>query len=393
LKSSNWFYKNTGTAQNPSFSLNQTNFLQDQMIEVGDNSVPAFVDANGDGDYDMFIGQNFEQGYKTSIHYYENIGTQEAPSFQLITKDFRGLSIFNYYNIKPQFTDLNGDGKIDFLFSATNSINNQTQLHYILNNSQSGLDFSGQTITGIPFTFNFFENVHITDVNKDGIPDLLIGRSTGALEYWRNTGPIGSFNFVLEDGTYLNFGPSVLRQFSAIYTSDLDNDGKMDLLITGQLNMLSIISNYREPDIDIDDAVSEIIFDPFTNTYQAKNLGGRIWPTAVNLFGSDKPVIVVGNTLGGLHLLVNENSDPLPSTPQVIIYPVPMTNEEPLKVRADRPGYLQIVSTLGQRVTPFYSVPANQEVSINLPPLASGMYLAKIIFGKTTVTKRIIISK
>lgn len=391
FNSSNWFYKNLGTAQSPSFSLAQNNFLQDQMIDIGDNSAPAFADADGDGDYDMFIGQNFEQGYKTSIHLYENIGSQEEPSFQLVTKDYSGLSIFNYYNIKPQFTDINGDGKIDFIISATNVLNNQTQLRYILNNSQLGLDFSGQSITDIPFTYNFFENVHVTDVNKDGIPDLLVGRSTGALEYWRNTGPIGSFNFVLEDGAFLNFGPSVLRQFPATYTADLDNDGKMDLLISNQSNILSIISDYRESDSDA--AISDVIFNPITETYLAKNLGGRIWPTAVHLFNSGKPVIVVGNTLGGLHLLVNENSDPLPTNPQVIIYPVPLAKNENLNVQSDRPGYLQIVSVLGQSVTPFYIVPANQEVSINLPTLASGMYLARMIFGNTTVTKRIVISE
>ena len=391
LESSNWFYKNNGTAQNPSFSLTQRNFLQNQMIEVGDNAAPAFTDRDGDGDYDMFIGQNFAEGYNTSIHYYENTGTQDQPSFHLITKDFLSLSFFNYYNIKPQFTDLNGDGTVDLIFSATNITTGQTQLRYLLNTSLFGLDFSGQSLTSIPFTFNFFENTHVTDVNKDGIPDLLIGRSTGALEYWQNTGPLGSFNFVLEDDAYLNFGPSVLRQFPACFTSDLDNDGKMDLLISNQSYVLSILSDYRESDSDA--AVSEIIFNPRTESYPKKNLGGRIWPTAVNLFRSDKPVIVVGNTLGGLHLLVNENSDPFPANPQATVYPVPLPKNEKLKIRSDRPGYLQILSVLGQEVSPFYIVPANQEVSITLPPLASGLYLARIIVGKTSITKRIVISE
>ncbi len=391
LDQSNWFYKNLGTAQAPSFTLIKKNFLQDQMIDVGDNAVPAFAYGDGDGDYDMFIGQNFAVGFSTSISVYRNIGDLEKPSFEFVTNDYLNLSLFNYYNIKPQFADVNGDGKTDLVFSATSFLNNQTQLHYLLNKSQVGLDFSGQSVGTIPFTFTYFENIHITDINSDGIPDLLIGRNTGALEYWKNTGPVGAFNFVLEDATFLNFGPSVLRQYPTSFVSDLDNDGKLDLLLSNQSNILSIISDYR--DADSNDAISEIIFNPITESYQGKNLGGRIWPTAVHLFSSDKPVIVVGNTLGGLHLLVNENSDPLPKNPQVIFYPNPLAKNQDLKVRTDRPGYLQIVSVLGQEVTPYFIVPANQEVSINLPPLASGMYLAKIIFGKTTVTKRIVISE
>jgi hypothetical protein len=253
------------------------------------------------------------------------------------------------------------------------------------------LDFSDQTGTTIPFTFSFQENIHVTDVNGDGIADLLVGRSTGALEYWRNPGPAGTFNFVLEDAAFLNIGPSVLRQYPSSFTADLDNDGKLDLMFSNQSNILSIISNYQEA-TDINEAVSEIIFNPKTETFLAKNLGGRIWPTAAHLFDSNKPAIVVGNTLGGLLVLRNENIDPLPSEPQVLLYPVPLQKNESLKVRTDRQGYLQIVSSLGQSITPYFIVPANQETSIKLPTLASGVYLVRMIFGGTTYTKRIVIS-
>ncbi len=392
LSNSNWFYKNTGTLQNPSFSFVKENFLQDQMIDVGDNAVPAFADADGDGDFDMFIGQDFGTGFTTSIHYYKNFGTSELPAFELITTDYLNLSLFNYSNIKPQFADMNGDGKIDLVFTKTRLQNGRNELSYILNTSSSGLNFSDQTITNIPFPFSYQENIHVADVDKDGLPDLLVGRSTGALEYWRNAGPIGSFNYSLEDGTYLNIGPSVLRQYPASFTADLDNDGNMDLLISNQSNLLSIVSNYREA-ADISEAVSEIVFNPITEKYLEKNLGGRIWPTAVALFSTNKPVLVVGNIMGGLYLLKNENNSPASEKPQVRVYPVPLQKGEKLFVRSDRTGYLQILTILGQETTPFYIIPGNQETSVTLPSLASGVYLVRMIFGNTTVTKRIVISE
>ncbi len=393
LSRSNWFYKNTGTAESPDFSFVRTNFLQNQMIDMGDNSVPAFADGDGDGDLDLFIGQNFDPvKFSAAIHVYENIGTPTEAHFQLGTRDYMNISLLGYQNIKPQFTDLNGDGKTDLFFSATRGQNGQNELVYYLNTSQLGLDFSGQTPSTIPFNFSFQENIHITDVNKDGIPDLLVGRSTGALEYWRNQGPIGTFNLVLENPTYLNIGPSVLRQYPSSYTADLNNDGKIDLMLSNQSNVLSILSDYQNAN-DINTSVSEIILNPKTETLLAKNLGGRIWPTAAYLFDSGKPAIVVGNTLGGLHVLRNEISDPLPNEPQVLLYPVPVQKNESLKVRSDRQIFLQIVSVLGQSLTPYFIVPANRETSVKLPPLASGVYLVRMISGTTTYTKRIVISE
>ena len=102
---------------------------------------------------------------------------------------------------------------------------------------------------------------------------------------------------------------------------------------------------------------------------------------------------MVGNTLGGLHVLVNEYSDPLPEEPQIVLYPVPLEKNEPLKVRTDRLGYLQVISVLGQTITPYFIIPPNQETSIKLPALASGMYLVRMIFGTTTYTKRIVIAE
>jgi len=44
--------------------------------DVGYNSTPSFVDVDGDGDMDVFIGESYG-----SIVYYENTGTPQAPAF------------------------------------------------------------------------------------------------------------------------------------------------------------------------------------------------------------------------------------------------------------------------------------------------------------------------
>ena len=203
-----WFYKNTGTNQLPSFTYVKNNFLQEDMIEVGDFSAPAFTDIDQDGDKDLFIGRYVNDHLRGSILYYENSGTASAPSFKLITDDFLGLSFRPLYNIKPQFIDFDKNGGIDLVITATNIQTGTTNLYYILSSSSNASTFGGQSLQSANVTIGINENITMNDIDEDGKVDMLIGKSTGSLEYWRNTGN----NYSLANNKFLGLGESVTRQ-------------------------------------------------------------------------------------------------------------------------------------------------------------------------------------
>ena len=92
------------------FFFVKNNFLQDDMIDVGDNAVPAFMDEDGDGDLDLFIGYNVGRNISSGIYYFQNTGTETHPAFVLVTDDYAGISALGFYNLRPQFADLNADG-------------------------------------------------------------------------------------------------------------------------------------------------------------------------------------------------------------------------------------------------------------------------------------------
>src|SRR5690606_11769457 len=270
LRQSTWFYKNTGTSELPQFSFQQRDFLQSNMIDVGDNAVPAFFDADADGDLDMFIG-TFVNGNRASIFYYENIGTRTKPVFKFFTDDVIGLSFNNFTNIKPQFADVNGDAKTDLVFTASNQFGSGTNLYYVANTSSTGLNFSGQQVQSLNFPIPWHaENVLVTDINDDLLPDLLVGKLNGSVEYWQNTGTPASPNFTLANSAFLGLGSSILRQNIAMAVADLNADGKPDLILGNQAGRLTIIDDFKNKTEAL--GTTNIIYNPLTEMYISQNL-------------------------------------------------------------------------------------------------------------------------
>ncbi|MBA4055694.1 MAG: hypothetical protein C0490_13345 [Marivirga sp.] len=390
LDRSNWFYKNTGTNAAPAFTFSKTNFLQEHMIDIGDNAVPAFIDYDGDGDYDLFMGQNASDDFVTTIRLYENSGTPTDPQFTFKDNDIWGLSQLFLYNMKIQFSDINRDGKIDLVFTATSYQTGFTTLYYVLNQGAASVDFSNQVVHTSNITVGFSENISIADVDKDGLPDLLIGKSIGSLEYWKNISTSNEPAFALEDESFLGLGSTVLRQNIACTVSDLDGNGKADLVFGDQTGLLKVVSNFREV-ADASAAVTDIVFNSLAVSYESKNLGGKIWPTSVNLFSSTKPAIVVGNILGGLSVLRNDEGESLPKTPVIEIYPNPVAKAQGLTIKIDRPASVQLFSILGQQVSEPAYLQANEEYAYKVPYLSAGVYIFRFTVNTKSFAKRIVI--
>jgi FG-GAP-like repeat len=392
FKESVWFYKNTGTQAEPEFGTPQ-NFLQPEMIDVGDNAVPAFFDIDNDGDQDLFIGCYSNNSTSTgSVYFFENTGTAVAPEFTFITDNYRSLASLNMLNVKPMFADMNGDSKTDFVFTAQSAAT--TQLYYILNTGTSVPDFSGSIISSGFFLPWRDENLTIADVDEDGKKDLIIGRLNGALQYWRNTGTVASPTYALENENFLSLSSTVLRQNPSIVTGDLNKDGKDDLIYGDQTGKLTIISKYKEVP-DASGSRTELVYNPTLDDYIAQNLGGRVWPTITNLFGNQKPEIVAGNILGGLRILksrvfttgVSEET----AAPVIQVYPNPVLSTELLTVKVDAPAELQLITVLGQPVGYPVQLAAGEPFSSVLAPQLKGVYLLRFMIRGKAYTRKIVI--
>ena len=103
------FYRNTGTLTNPAFAAAVNNPFG--LGDVGLQASPIFVDIDNDGDQDAFIGN-----LAGNILFSRNTGTVSAPAFAAaITNPFGLTNVGAQAN--PAFLDSDGDGDLDLLLA------------------------------------------------------------------------------------------------------------------------------------------------------------------------------------------------------------------------------------------------------------------------------------
>ncbi|MFC5282752.1 T9SS type A sorting domain-containing protein [Pedobacter alpinus] len=134
--------------------------------------------------------------------------------------------------------DLDGDGKSDLVVANLNSSN----VSIYRNTSTSGDVNSGSFAAKVDFEVRFSPVfVTISDIDGDGKPDLgVVNQGSNSISILRNTstsGSITSSSFATKVDFNTDGSPATLA------ISDLDGDGKPDLLVTNQFS--NIVSVYR----------------------------------------------------------------------------------------------------------------------------------------------------
>lgn len=217
------YFENTGTASAPMFGTLQSNPFG-LSGSIGYYSTTAFVDLDNDGDWDLISGEAYGNFY-----YFENTGTAAAPAFGPSQMNPFGLTaIGSYYSI-GSFTDLDGDGDLDFVSGEQYG----NFLYYENTGTVSAPAFAapqnnpyGLVALGLGVKYS---TTTFYDLDNDGDKDLMSGANNGNIYYFENLGTA--------TGPYL-VGPAP-NQFGLTATSvggstpwfvDLDNDGDMDIM-------------------------------------------------------------------------------------------------------------------------------------------------------------------
>ena len=191
-------------------------------LDVGSESIPTFVDLDGDGDLDLLLSNKLDPDDTgtSRMYHFENVGSIQAPSFQ----EREPIELFTMYHYAPAFGDLDGDGDLDMLLGTWN----KGVAHYENVGSPEAPDFVLRDTTLVKLTRGSNSTPALTDVDGDGDLDLFIGESSGELNFYRNVGTPQAASFELVSDTFQDIDAG-RRSFPTF--ADMDGDGDDDLVV------------------------------------------------------------------------------------------------------------------------------------------------------------------
>ena len=373
------FYKNIGTATSPLLSLQTKNFLS--MIDVGMNAHPTFVDIDADGKQDMFVGNLNGQ-----LSYFKNIGTASSPSFRLVDSTYQNIT--GGFSYSPAFVDIDNDGKKDLFIGMYNG---RIKFYHNVGTAQAAI-FVPEASPVDTISLSGPAAPVFTDIDGDGDADLFIGKSDGRINFYRNNGTPNSFQPALISTSYQNI---VAGQNAFPTFTDIDGDGDFDLFIGTGEGRVEFYENIGSR--------TSAQFTRRTNHYANTDAMLESAPAFVDIDNDGDNDIFIGTQRGGVHFYRNqlitssiEESEVPTTTILMQNYPNPFNPISKLRFRIQNSGItsLKVFNVLGEEVATVVNrelSAGSYEMDFNAASLASGVYIYQLRTVDVLLAKKMLV--
>ena len=232
------YYENTGSASSPTFTERTGGSNPMNGEDVGDYSAPTAVDLDNDSDYELMVGELFGSGY-----YFNNTGSAASPTFSELTggpNPLNGASVT--FRFVPVFIDIDNDGDLDaFIGRNSGAID-----YYENTGSAASATFTQRTGASNPMDGEDVgqnSTPSFQDLDGDSDYDLVIGDIDGTISYYENTGSAASATFTQRTSSNNPFNGVDVGANSAPALVDIDNDGDFDAFIGEQDGIINYYEN------------------------------------------------------------------------------------------------------------------------------------------------------
>ncbi len=239
------FYRNQGSYDRPNFILVSGKENPLDGFDVGESAAPTFVDIDGDGDFDAFIGE-----WGGGIKYYQNDGDANRAQFteydeRDFSNPFRSIDV-GRYSI-PSFVDIDGDKDLDAF----------------IGNWDDKLEFYRNTGTRYKAVYDHVKDINnpfndlnlgdglapvFADIDKDGDQDVLLGMWNGRVKYFRNIGSAYEPEFRPAAGAANPLFRVKLQRAVSPVLVDIDLDGDLDAFVGEDSGMIHYYHNNGSAD-------------------------------------------------------------------------------------------------------------------------------------------------
>ncbi len=203
--------------------------------------------------------------------------------------------------------DINGDGRRDLIVTPNSpeGAKNRNMVLSYHNTSATAFQFAFQQsdfLVGQMLDLGGSSAPQLADLDNDGDLDMVIAtqgdflftsNSNDRLVYYENIGTSAKASYVLKDTNFLkiNDGPNKIYRISPTF-GDLDNDGKLDLLLGDQNGSLHYYKNTSNG--------SNLSFNKISNNYFNIYAGTFAAPQLIDLNKDNALDIVIGRRNGTL---------------------------------------------------------------------------------------------
>jgi len=206
------YYKNIGSKYSPEWELVPgflSNLEEDEMTKY---CYPAFVDIDGDDDYDLIYGN-----YYGDDIYYENVGDKYNCDFIKKQTEYFGSSNLGHCN-NLEFYDIDGDSDFDALIGRDYSLLYMQNIGTI---DSAIWQVNTTNYLGSNWLADFY-SPSFADLDNNDTSELFFGTENGIIWTYNDTANhwIKYDDLYFDDGSYLN------PEFA-----DLDGDGNQELII------------------------------------------------------------------------------------------------------------------------------------------------------------------
>ncbi len=389
-----WFYKNTGTDDDVEVELQNTSFIQDEMIDIGSISFPRMLDYNADGLDDLVIGSRgkYQDGglYLEKIWLFENTGSANFPVFTFVTENFSGLNDLGIGDhMVPTFGDIDDDGDMDMvigegsgqllIFENQGGSGNEVDFdlgYTILQDEDGNVDLGGNLVP------------QLFDLDQDGLLDLVVGERNGNINYLRNEGTASDYDFVLYSDTMGNIitdmdGNQIGYCSPWLY---LDDNGNIDAVIgTEKGNIFDV------QDLTADTLLTWNIVD--SSAFGIFN-GIRANPILTDIDNDDQPDILNGDHSGGIGLYMGgefpSNIAEYSIPPSFSIYPNPSEGLVTIQQEGRSLKGQVVITDLQGREVLAKQVADLPSVDIDISSLSDGLYHIHLIDGTSRMVQPLV---